>query len=213
MMNGVAALSDVELIAVLLGTGTSAEPVNVLAARVLEDAGGLRALAQMRSADFEGLIGIGATKACRLIAALELGARAASRPLHRELPIQSSRDVFTSLRARLHAETREHFFAVALDTKNRPLAEIEVAVGGLLACCLSPADVFRPLLRAAAVGVIFAHNHPSGDPTPSQEDIDITRRLCRAGELLGVQVLDHVVLGETSYFSFLDAGLMQRVTP
>lgn len=212
-MHGPSSLSDAELVAVLLGTGSSAEPVNVLAARLLERAGGLLSLSVLHASDLSAEPGIGASKACRLLAAIELGARACSRPLQRERAIQSSRDVYTALRARVRGEAREHFFAIALDAKNRPVAQIEVAVGGLVACCLSPSDVFRPLLRAAAVGVIFAHNHPSGEASPSDEDVAITDRLCRAGELLGIQVLDHLVLGENSYFSFLDAGLLHVSHP
>jgi len=212
-MHGAASLSDAELLAVLLGTGSSAESVHVLAARVLEWAGGVRALAELHATELEAQTGIGQGKAGRLLAAIELGARACSRPLHRQCAITSSRDVYTALRVRVRAEAREHFFAIALDAKNRPVAEIEVAVGGLASCCVSPSDVFRPVLRAAAVGVIFAHNHPSGEASPSEQDVDVTQRLCQAGQLLGVQVLDHLILGESGYFSFLDNGLLQCVTP
>jgi DNA repair protein RadC len=208
VMNGVSSLSDTELVAVLLGTGSSAEPVSVLAARLLERAGGLSGLAGLPVSQLEEQVGMGPTKACRLRAALELGRRASSVPLLRKRPITTSRDVDAALRPRLRGQLREHFFAIALDAKNHPLAEIEVAVGGLVACCLSPADVFRPLLREAAVSVIFAHNHPSGEPAPSDEDVTLTQRLCRVGELVGVRVLDHLVLGESGYFSFLDAGML-----
>ena len=105
-------------------------------------------------------------------------------------------------------EPREHFLALALDAKNQPLAQLTIAIGGLTACAVLPADVFRPLLQAAAVSVIFVHNHPSGDPTPSEADLAITERLCRAGEVLGIGVLDHVVLGAADYFSFADAGIL-----
>jgi DNA repair protein RadC len=182
--------------------------VSVLAARVLEQVGGLFGLLRQGVAGLEAQPGIGTTKAARLLAAVELGTRLSCRPLLRHKPIQNSRDVDAALRPRLLGKTREHFFAVALDAKNHPLAEIEVAVGGLTACCVSPADVFRPLLREAAVGVIFAHNHPSGDPSPSPEDVHLTARLVQAGELLGIQVLDHLILGDQVYYSFLDSGLL-----
>ncbi len=208
VLNGVTSLSDAELLAVLLGTGSSSEPVSVLAARLLERAGGLAGLAGLSMTQLEAQLGIGPTKACRVRAALELGRRVSSRPLSRKRPITTSRDVDAALRPRLRGLSREHFFAIALDAKNHPIAEIEVAVGGLVACCLSPADVFRPLLREAAVSVIFAHNHPSGEPAPSEEDVTLTQRLCRVGELVGVRVLDHLVLGESGYFSFLDSGML-----
>lgn len=207
-MYGRASLSDADLIALLLGTGASSAPVSVLAARLLDDAGGLVGLDAWSLSELERQRGIGATKACRLVAALELGTRISARPLSRAAPIASSRDVDAALRAKLRGEQREHFIAIAVDARNRPLAEIEVAVGGLTACCVSPADVFRPVMRHAAVGVLFAHNHPSGEAVPSEDDAQVTQRLVRAGQLLGIAVLDHVILGHSGYFSFLDAGLL-----
>src|SRR5690606_18345940 len=118
------------------------------------------------------------------------------------------RDVDAAMRPRLANADVEHFIAIALDAKNRPVAEISIARGGLAACPVSPADVFRALLREAAAGVVFVHNHPSGEPSPSAEDVALTDRLRRAGELLGVTVLDHVIIGREGYFSFLDAGLL-----
>ncbi len=211
-MSGVASLSDVDLIAILLGTGVSTEPVGVVAARLLERAGGLHGLLRLGVSELGEQVGIGPSKACRLRAAVELGARLSSRPLQRQKPITSSRDVDAALRSRLRGELREHFIAVPLDAKNHPLAELEIAIGGLLACCITPSDVFRPVLREAAAAVIFAHNHPSGDLTPSDQDIGITHRLVRCGELLGVTVLDHLIVGENGYFSFLDAGLLRPDT-
>ncbi|HEX2675424.1 MAG TPA: DNA repair protein RadC [Polyangiales bacterium] len=208
-MYGARALSDAELVAVVLGTGTCAEPVSVLAARVLQRAGGLLALTELDLGELQNQTGVGPTKACRLHAAIELGRRANSMPLSRGRPISTSREVDAALRPRLRGNTREHFYAVPLDAKNRPLAELEIAVGGLMACAITPSDVFRPLMRHAAASVILAHNHPSGEPSPSDQDVVITQRLCRAGELLGVHVLDHLVIGESGYFSFLDAGMLQ----
>jgi len=207
-LHGRASLSDAELVALLLGTGTSGTPVGVVACRLLEYAGGLHGLARLSLTELESQSGIGTSKACRLLAALELGMRLRTRPFERRRAITSSRDVAAALQARFLDEPREHFIALALDAKNQPIAELAVAVGGLVACSISPSDVFRPVLRAAAVSVLFVHNHPSGDPTPSDADLAITERLWRAGELLGVQVLDHVILGREGYFSFLDAGLM-----
>ncbi len=213
VMHGAASLSDAELVAVLLGTGYSGESVEVVAARLLARAGGLHGLQRLRGPELEAQPGVGLTKACRLRAAAELGARLCYRPLRRQEPITCSRDVEAALRPRLARAEREHFVAIALDAKNHPLAQLEIAVGGLLACCISPADVFRPLLREAAASTIFAHNHPSGDPTPSEQDLTITERLCQAGELLGVRVLDHLVIGAHGYFSFLDAGLLAPKAP
>ena len=131
-----------------------------------------------------------------------------ARPLSRGTQIISSRDVDRAYRARLSDLDHERFLAIALDAKSRPLREIEIARGGLSACAVSPADVFRALLREAAASVIVVHNHPSGEPRPSEEDVALTDRLARAGELIGIRVLDHVVIARGGYFSFLDAGLI-----
>lgn len=205
---GTEGLSDAELLAVLLGTGARSEPVGVLASRVLHELGGLAALSRVGPGALERVAGVGPTKASRIVAAVELGRRVVTRPLARGARIGSSRDVDAALRPRLADADVEHFIAIALDAKNRPIGELEIARGSLSACPVSPADVFRALLREAAAGVIFVHNHPSGEPSPSADDLALTDRLRRAGELIGVRVLDHVVIGREGYFSFLDAGLM-----
>lgn len=201
-------LSDAELLAVLLGTGQRCEPVSVLASRLLHELGGLAALSRIGPGMLEQLTGVGPSKASRIVAAVELGRRVVTRPLPRGARVGSSRDIDAALRPRLADRDVEHFVAIALDAKNRPIGEVEVARGGLSACPVSPADVFRALLREAAAGVVFVHNHPSGEPSPSADDVALTERLRRAGELLGVRVLDHVIIGREGYFSFLDAGLL-----
>ncbi|MCB9594959.1 MAG: DNA repair protein RadC [Sandaracinaceae bacterium] len=201
-------LSDAELVALLLGTGGAGEPVAVLATRLLHEVGGLDGLAKLGAGGLEQLVGLGPTKASRLIAAVELGRRVLSRPLDRRARISSSRDVDAAFRASLADLDVEVFCAVALDAKSRPIRAIEIARGGLTACPVAPADVFRALIREAAASVIVLHNHPSGEPTPSAEDVALTERLARAGELIGIRLLDHVVIGREGYFSFLDAGLL-----
>lgn len=205
---GPSPLSSAELVAILLGTGTAREPVTVLASRILHEAGGLEGLAKLGPGALEGLAGLGPTKAARLVAAVELGRRVTARPLDRRLRIGSSRDVDAAYRPRLADLDVELFCAVALDAKSRPIREIEIARGGLSACPVAPADVFRALVREAAASAIVVHNHPSGEPTPSAEDVALTERLARAGELIGIRLLDHVVIGREGYFSFLDAGLL-----
>jgi DNA repair protein RadC len=207
-MYGRAALSDSELIAILLGTGSHAQPVGVTAERLLERAGGLHGVARLSFAQLEAQTGIGVTKACRVLSAVELGTRMLARPFERRRPINNSRDVDAALRPRFASEAREHFLALALDAKNQPLAELTIGIGGSLACAVAPADVFRPVLQAAAVSVIFVHNHPSGDPLPSEADVAITERLCRAGQVLGIAVLDHIIVAAEGYYSFADAGLL-----
>jgi DNA repair protein RadC len=207
---GAFALSDVELLSLLLGTGVRGERLSVFAARVLDEAGGLSSLGRTGVGELTTINGLGLGKASRVIAAMELGRRVMTIPLTRRQPITSSRDVDRALRARYARAEREHFVALPLDAKNRPIAELVISVGSLAACPVAPADVFRPLLRQAALGVIFVHNHPSGEPSPSPDDIALTGRLCAAGALLGVRVVDHIILGDPDYFSFLDSGLLGR---
>lgn len=205
---GIDMLSDAELLALLLGVGARDEPVGALASRILREIGGIAALSRIGAGALETMANIGPTKAARIVAAVELGRRIAARPLARNARIGSSRDVDAALRPRLADADTEHFIAIALDAKNRPTFEVEVARGGLSQCPVAPADVFRALIREAAAAVVFVHNHPSGEPSPSADDVALTDRLRRAGDLLGVQVVDHVIIGREGYFSFLDAGLL-----
>ena len=207
---GAERLADAELIALLLGTGTRGESVSVLASRLLDAHGGLAGLSRLGAGGLAEVHGIGYGKAARLVAGFELGIRVASRPLARGGRIASSRDVDAALRPRLATAEAERFVAIAMDSRNRIIAELVLGHGGSASCPVSPADVYRTLLREGATGAIFAHNHPSGDPTPSEDDVRLTARLCEAGELLGIRVLDHVVVGREGYVSFLDAGLLPR---
>jgi DNA repair protein RadC len=203
-------LGDAELLAIVLGTGTASLPVELLAARVLAATGGLRGLGVRGVGELAALAGIGPGKASRLVAAVELGRRAVARPWPRGPRLVSSRRVHEVLAPRLVELAEERFLALALDAKHRCVAELEVARGGLTSCPVAPADVFRRLLKEAAAATVLVHNHPSGDPAPSLEDVALTTRLVEAGELLGVPVLDHVVVGREGYFSFLDMGLLPR---
>jgi DNA repair protein RadC len=202
MMNGAASLSDADLVAVLLGTGLPAEPVGVLAARLLDTAGGLDKLERFGVSALSKEAGIGPGKACRLLAAIEIGRRVAATPLLRGKRITCSQDVVSALKPRLSKEPREHFLVIALDLKNRPISEFEVAIGSLGACAVKPADVFRAVLRESTAAVVLVHNHPSGEPVPSSEDIAFTKRIIHAGELIGIRILDHIIVAEAGYFSF-----------
>lgn len=206
---GVDSLSDEELLALVLGTGSTGEPVTVLAARLLRATNGLAGLRTTGLGALAEFGGVGEGKAGRVLAALELGRRLARMPWTGGPRISTSADVDRLLRPRLADAEREHFVALAVDAKNRVLAERTIATGGLSACPVSPSDVFRTLLREAAAGVIFVHNHPSGDPSPSAEDIALTERLAQAGAILGIRVLDHVIVAREGSFSFVDARLLR----
>ncbi|MBK8171393.1 MAG: DNA repair protein RadC [Sandaracinaceae bacterium] len=208
MQNGAASLSDAELVSVLLATGTHEEPVQVLAARLLSLHGGVASLARAGVGMLASMRGVGIGKATRIAAAIELGRRASIVQPPFCKPVTTSAELHAVLRAHLAWSEVENFFAIPLDAKNRPMGHVRIAQGGVAVCGVSPSDAFRAVVREAAVGVVFAHNHPSGDTTPSHDDIELTIRLCQAGELLGVRVVDHIIVGKESYFSFVDARLL-----
>lgn len=205
--SGAATLSNKELIAILLGTGRSGEPVLQLAERIARLAHCHGGLASMGFGHLASLRGVGPTKACRLLAAVELGRRLQSTPLTQGKPLRSSVEVHKAF-AHLASQAQEHFIAVALDARQRVRGQYVLAQGGIDQCTLKPADTFRRLLAEQAAGAVFVHNHPSGHPRPSQADIAITQRLVAAGNLLGIAVVDHVIVAKEGYFSFLDAGLL-----
>ncbi|MFT3927404.1 MAG: DNA repair protein RadC [Myxococcales bacterium] len=207
---GAESLSDGELIAILLGTGTRDEPVPALAEKLLLRAGGLRGLARAGGTELASLSGVGASKAARIVAAMELGRRISALPLVRGVRLASSEDVFRSFGPLLGQLRHEELWAVALDARQRVLSRVLLARGGVSGCALQPADVFRPLVREAASAVILVHNHPSGSCEPSSEDLGFTQRLAQVGELLGIFLLDHVIVSQEGYFSCLDSGLYRK---
>jgi DNA repair protein RadC len=204
---GGAGLSAVELLAVLLRTGTEGETVLDQSRAVLEACGNsLRGLAGLGLPDLCRIRGIGPAKAAQLLALVEIAKRFGEEEFAPGSPFKGSHDVYAHFRERLAHERHEHFYAVLLDNKNRKLKDIRISQGSLTASIVHPRDVYLPVIRESAAAVIFVHNHPSGDPTPSPEDIDITRRLRQVGELVGVRVLDHLVIGRGGYVSFVDDG-------
>ena len=206
---GAEALSDAELLAILLRTGRAGENVLELArgivARFRET--GLHEILAMPCAEFARIPGIGTAKAATVLAALELGRRAQqtakSRPRIRE-----ASDVAELLRPRFRAEKREHFLVLPLSAKNEVLMVADVSVGTLTNALVHPREVFEPPIRCGAAHIILAHNHPSGDPAPSAEDHRLTRVLKDAGALLGIPVTDHVIIGGAGFFSFAEEGML-----
>lgn len=203
---GRSALTDAEVLAIVLGTGCAGIPVLEIARRLLTEARGVVGLARLSPSELSRLDGVGPAKAARLAGAFELGIRA-QRPTNRGEPLTDSRQVFSRYGAMVSARPTECFWVLALDAKNRPLVVREVARGGRTSCQVDPAEVFRILLAQSASGAILLHNHPSGDPAPSPDDLALTERLARAGQLLQIRVLDHLVVGHGRYTSLRDAGL------
>ena len=205
---GAQALGNSELLAILLRTGTAAESALRLAENLLDRAGGLAGLGHATLEEVEQVRGIGEAKAVTLLAALELGRRVDSlAPLDRTA-VRTPDVVAALLLPRFRYESRESFVAVLLSTKNHVLKTPVISVGSLNASIVHPRELFREAINASAAAVIVAHNHPSGDPTPSPEDVSLTRKLVEAGKILDIPVLDHVVLGDGKYVSFKEKGIL-----
>lgn len=191
-----------ELLALLVGTGSAGGSSLEVASRIEAFAGGSAArLGALDVAVLEGLWGVGTATACRIVAASELGRRAACEGPEPGAPVRGPDDVFRRMGPRLRDLPQEEFHALLLNTRHRVVREVLVTRGILDASLIHPREVFRPAVSEGAAGVILVHNHPSGDPTPSQEDRAVTRQLGAAGRALGIPVLDHVVIGWGRYVS------------
>lgn len=205
---GIDSLSDVELLALLLRTGHRGASALDLARRLHARYGGVVELAAASPHELALVAGIGPAHAAAICAAVALGRRADGRSLATGDRIGASVDVFRHFRARLAGLPQERFYVVLLDGKGRVMRDVRVSEGTLTASLVHPREVFRTAIREAAASVILVHNHPSGDPTPSPEDVALTSRLRSAGDLVGIKVVDHVVIGHQRYTSFVDLGQM-----
>lgn len=209
LRHGPEVLSDADLVAIILRSGLKGENVVDMARRMLETAGGLPGLARADAASLQRTKGLGPAKAAQVAAALELGRRVGRiEPAGRQ-EFSTPEAVWGLLGSRVSSKTREELYVIALDTKGRLLGSVGTIAGGVRSVSLRMAEVFREPVVLDATSVIFAHNHPSGDPRPSPQDVAVTRDLVAAGELLGIDVLDHVVLGQGAFVSLHREGLMQ----
>jgi len=199
-------LSNAELLAILLRTGSRGCSALGLAEQVLHRFGSLQSLIDADLQELVEMTGIGLAKAAQLKAAIELGRRVARtgpqvRPEFSE-PSAAARYMMD----RMRFLRKEHFVVLHLDAKNRLLGEEVVSVGSLTASIVHPREIFKTALKKSAASIICLHNHPSGDPAPSREDVEVTSRLVEAGQILGIDVLDHIIMGENSYFSMKEKG-------
>jgi DNA repair protein RadC len=197
---GADAIADVELLAILLGTGVRAHPALAVASSLLAATGGVVALSRASPRELVQVLGVGAARAARVAAAFELGRRALETEYHRDALVQPD-DVHRVVAPRIAGLQQEVFLAIGLDIRNGLLDIVEVARGTVASVDVHPREVFRPLIRMAAAGAVLVHNHPSGDPTPSFEDVELTRRMRAVGELVGIPVVDHVVVTDRAYRS------------
>jgi len=200
---GASSLGDEELLAILVGTGVRDRPARTVVATMVESVGGLVDVARASPRELSQVTGIGAARAAQIAAAFELGRRAVEAEHHRTA-LGRPEDVFRLVAPRVAGLQQEIFLALGVDVRSGLLDVVEVARGTVNGVEVHPREVFRPLIRMAAAGAVLVHNHPSGDPTPSYEDVELTRRMRAVGEVLGIPVIDHVVVSERSFRSIAE---------
>jgi DNA repair protein RadC len=204
--HGVAALGDNELVALVIGNGSRHRDALTLANALLAAHGGLHGLTRSTCDDLMRVAGIGRARAAQIVGAIELGRRTLAHAPSERLRLNAPREVAAYLMPRFGSCGVEQFGIVLLDSKHRVIRTAVLAVGTLNSSIVEPRDVFREATIGGAAAIVIFHSHPSGDPTPSPEDVDLTRRLAAAGVLMGIDVVDHVVLGDLRYVSFKETG-------
>ena len=205
---GAEALSAQEILALILGRGISGESVMVTAQRLLSQFGSLKGVASATLEELSKIRGIGLAKAAQIKAVFELTSRLEGyQDSGKKETVKTPEDVVSLVRGRLKNKKKEYFLALLLDTRNQLIRAAEISIGSLDSSVVHPREVFKEAVAASAASVIFAHNHPSGDPAASEDDINLTKRLAQAGEIMGIDVLDHVIVGDQKFLSLKREGL------
>lgn len=205
--HGASVLSNAELLAILLRVGTKEENAISLAHTILKQEQGLRYLVDSKVEQMACIKGIGRAKASQIKAAIELGKRLAAFELGVDKPVKCPRDVADLLMEEMRYLKKEHMKLVLLNIKCNLISVEEISVGSLNASIVHPREVFNPAIRKSSASIIMVHNHPSGDPTPSSEDEAITARIDEAGKLIGIELVDHIIIGDGKYLSMKEKGL------
>jgi DNA repair protein RadC len=199
---GSEALSAQEVLALILGRGIKDESVMVTSQKLISRFGGLKGVANASLEELTQMKGIGPAKAAQIKAALELSKRLEADVGKKSRQVfKSPENVAAVMRNKLKGKKKEHFWVICLDTRNRLINCKQVSTGSLDTSIVHPREVFKEAISSSAASVIFVHNHPSGDPQPSKEDVELTKRLAKAGEIIGIDVLDHIIVCDTSYLS------------
>ncbi|MEK5103697.1 DNA repair protein RadC [Cytobacillus sp. FSL M8-0252] len=206
MQSGPESLSNHELIAILLRTGTKNESVLQLSNRLLTKFDGLRLLKDASLSEITEVKGIGQAKAIQIKAAVEIGRRMANLTFDERYSIRSPEDAANYVMNEMRFLSQEHFVCLYLNTKNQVLSKQTIFIGSLNASIVHPREVYKEAFRQSAASIICLHNHPSGDPTPSREDIDVTKRLTECGKIIGIDILDHIIIGEKKFVSLKEKG-------
>ncbi len=206
LRGGVRNLGDRDLLALLLGTGTQSVSALGLADRLLATFGSLRGVSAASIEELTGLRGVGIAKAAQIVAATETGRRVRVEPFSDERPIRSADDVARRMRVKLDGLDREEVWVLLLDTKHRVRGTHVISIGHLSGAPVHPRELFKEAIRRSAAAVVAVHNHPSGDPTPSPDDWALTKRLRQVGDVIGIELLDHVILGDNTHVSMRELG-------
>ena len=203
--NGAAVLTDAELIAILLRTGTAEKSAIDIASEMTADGGLYKRLAGItRLNELTNIKGLGQAKAATVLAALEIGRRIASAKPLEKIHLSCPQDVADFLMPRLRFAAKEQLVVILLNNKNKVIGTEVVSEGSLSSSIVHPREVYAPAILHHAAAIMVAHNHPSGDPKPSTEDTEVTRVLARSGKVLGIPMIDHVIIGDGNYYSFLE---------
>ncbi|HEY5920409.1 MAG TPA: DNA repair protein RadC [Kofleriaceae bacterium] len=200
---GVTMIGDEELLSIVLGTGVRDHPALAVAGDLVKAAGGVAALSRASPRELSLVTGVGAARAARIAAAFELGRRAVASE-HRRTTLAEPDDVFRIISPCVAGLAQEVFFVLGVDIRNGLLDVVEIGRGSVHAVEVHPREVFRPLVRMAAAAGILVHNHPTGDPTPSIQDVELTRRLRAVGDVIGIPIIDHVVIGDGRFRSIAE---------
>jgi DNA repair protein RadC len=205
---GPEALSAQELLALIIGRGIPQKSVINIAQELLAKFGNIKAISQATLEELSQIKGIGLAKAAQLKACFELGRREDLEPELKNFDIKDPEAVVKAIRASIKDKAKEHFKLILLNPRNKIIGISTISIGTLNASLVHPREVFKDALMHTAASVVLAHNHPSGDPEPSEDDITITKRLIEAGKILGVEVIDHIIVGKNGFFSFKEKGLI-----
>ncbi|MDL2280768.1 DNA repair protein RadC [Selenomonadales bacterium OttesenSCG-928-I06] len=203
---GADSLSLVDLLAILLRTGTKNKPVRQLAEDIVTKYE-LEGLGNISPLELNKIDGIGLAKAVTIVAGIELGKRLSTKAPTKKPIIKKPKDIVNLIMPFLRYEPKEHFMAILLSTKKQVLAQVGLFIGNQNSACIDPKEIFKEVLSYNAASIILVHNHPSGDPTPSQEDIEITLNIVKAGQLMHIPINDHIIIGDGTYISFREQGI------
>ena len=205
---GPEALSAQELLALIIGRGIPKKSVMNIAQELLARFGNIKAISQASIEALSEIKGVGLAKAAQLKACFELGKRQDLEPELKNYDIKNPQSVVKAIRASIKDKAKEHFKLILLDTRNKIIGISTISIGTLNASLVHPREIFKEAIIHNSASVVLAHNHPSGDPEPSDEDLTITKRLVKSGKILGIEVIDHIIIGKTGFSSFKEKGLI-----